>query len=94
MPQALAGGKPIIAYDFAGADEICLEGQTGFLIRTGDIPTVTNRLLQLASDPALRHQFGQRGQQMVSDLFSVERMVELQNEIYLKLARSRGIPLT
>ena len=35
LPQALASGKPVVAYDFDGADEVCLEGETGFLIRTG-----------------------------------------------------------
>jgi glycosyltransferase involved in cell wall biosynthesis len=93
LPQALAGGKPIVAYDFDGADEVCLDGQTGFLVRTGDVITATHRLLELANDPALRYQFGQRGQQMVSELFSLERMVELQSEVYLKLAKSRGIPI-
>ena len=37
LPQALAAAKPVVAYDFDGADEICLDGQTGFLVRTGDV---------------------------------------------------------
>ena len=53
LPQALAAGKPVVAYDFDGADEVCLEGETGFLVRTGDVSTVTRRLLQLAGDAAV-----------------------------------------
>ena len=37
LPQALAAGKPIVAYDCDGAREICLDGQTGFLIQPGDL---------------------------------------------------------
>ncbi len=91
LPQALAAGKPVVAYDFDGADEICLENETGFLVRTGDIETVAQKLLQLANDPALREKLGQRGQQFVKQNFSVEKMVDDQYNIYLKLAAERGI---
>ena len=86
LPQALAAGKPVVAYDFDGADEVCLEGETGFLVRTGDIDTVARRLLQLAGDAPLRERLGRRGQQFVSENFSVERLVNDLYTLYLKLA--------
>jgi glycosyltransferase involved in cell wall biosynthesis len=85
LPQALAAGKPVVAYDFDGADEICLENGTGFLVRTGDIETAAQKLLQLANDPALRKKFGERGRQFVKNNFSVEKMVDDQYTVYLKL---------
>ena len=91
LPQALASGKPVIAYDFDGADEICLENETGFLIRTGDIETAAKRLLQLAGDDGLRKKFGERGQQFVKENFSVEKMVADQYAVYQKLAAQRGL---
>jgi glycosyltransferase involved in cell wall biosynthesis len=91
LPQALAAGKPVIAYDFDGADEVCLENESGFLIRTGDIETAAQKLLQLANDPALRKKFGERGQQFVKENFSVEKMVDDQYNVYLKLAAERGL---
>ena len=91
LPQALAAGKPVVAYDFDGADEVCLENKTGFLIRTGDIPTAAQRLLQLVKDPALGKQFGQQGQTFVRENFSVEKMVNDQYDVYLKLAAKRGL---
>ena len=48
LPQALAGGKPVIAFDFDGADEICIPGETGFLVKTGDIQGVAESILKLA----------------------------------------------
>jgi glycosyltransferase involved in cell wall biosynthesis len=86
LPQALAAGKPVVAYDFDGADEVCLEGETGFLVRTGDVATVAQRLIQLAGDAALRQRLGQRGRQFVRDNFAVEKMVNAQYHLYLKLA--------
>ena len=92
LPQALAAGKPVVAYDFDGADEVCLENQTGCLVRTGDVDTAANRLLQLANSHALCEQFGRTGQAFVRENFSVEKMVDDQYNVYLKLL-SRAISL-
>jgi glycosyltransferase involved in cell wall biosynthesis len=89
LPQALAAGKPVVAYDFDGADEVCLEGETGFLVRTGDTATVAQRLLQLANDAPLRERLGRRGQQFVRENFAVEKMVDNHLPLYLKLAAER-----
>jgi len=91
LPQALAAGKPVVAYDFDGAEEVCLENETGFLVRMGDIETVAQRLLQLARDAALREKLGRAGQKFVRENFSVEKMVADQYTVYLKLAAARGI---
>ena len=86
LPQALAAGKPVVAYDFDGANEVCLENQTGFIVRTGDTATVAQRLLKLAGDAILREKFGRAGQVFVRENFSIEKMVDDQYNIYLKLA--------
>jgi glycosyltransferase involved in cell wall biosynthesis len=91
LPQALAAGKPVVAYDFDGADEICRENQTGFLVRTGDTEAVAAKLRQLALDPALRQKLGSNGAQFVREHFSVEKMVEAQYAVYQKLAAERGL---
>ncbi|MBW8864530.1 MAG: glycosyltransferase family 4 protein [Verrucomicrobia bacterium] len=91
LPQALAAGKPVVAYDFDGADEVCIENETGFLVRTGDIDAAADRLLRLAGDPALREKFGRHGRNFVRENFSIEKMVADQYNVYLKLAADRGI---
>lgn len=91
LPQALAAGKPVIAYDFDGADEVCRENETGFLVRTGDTDTAAGKLLQLAKDVALRKKFGERGQSFVKENFSVEKMVADQYTVYQQLAARRRL---
>ena len=93
LPQALAAAKPVMAYDCDGAREICLDGQTGFLVQPGDLTSLKNRLLQLADDSALRERFGQSGQNFVRENFAVEKMVDSIYNLYLKLAAERGIRL-
>ena len=91
LPQALVAAKPVIAYDCGGAREVCLEGETGFLLRPRDLPGLTERLVQLARDSALRERLGERGRHLVRQWFSVERMVEELHALYLKLQARRAI---
>ena len=91
LPQALAAGKPIVAYDFDGADEVCCENETGFLIRTGDLAGAAEKFLRLANDAALRERLGRAGQNFVRENFAVEKMVADQYTLYLKLAAEKKI---
>ena len=85
LPQALAAGKPVIAYDFDGADEVCLDGRTGFLASMGDVAAVSRRLSQLAHDPGLGSQLGERGREFVRDNFSTDLLVERTLNLYRRL---------
>ena len=91
LPQALAAGKPVIAYDFDGADEVCRENETGFVVRTGDTNAVADKLLLLARNPELRERLGRAGQKFVAENFSVEKMVADQYAVYQQLAAKRGL---
>ena len=91
LPQALAAGKPVIATDCDGAGEVCIEGETGFLIPPRDATALTQRLLELEADPALRERLGRRGQQFVRERFGVERMVDELHQLYLRLAAQAGM---
>ncbi|HWH71780.1 MAG TPA: glycosyltransferase family 4 protein [Candidatus Sulfotelmatobacter sp.] len=86
LPQALAAARPVVTYDCDGANEVCLENQTGFLIQPGDLTTLTQRLLQLVQNPTLRYRLGQQGRQFVQDRFSSQRMVNDLHQLYLRLA--------
>ncbi|MBM3837214.1 MAG: glycosyltransferase family 4 protein [Verrucomicrobia bacterium] len=85
LPQALTAARPVVAYDCDGAREVCLDNETGFLVRPGDLETLAERLLQLAADEELRQRLGRRGRALASEQFSVAKMVDAQYELYLKL---------
>jgi glycosyltransferase involved in cell wall biosynthesis len=90
LPQALAAGKPVVAYDCDGAGEVCLENQTGFVIPPGNLNRLADRLIELAGNPALRERLGRCGQQLVRQWFPVERMVDDLDALYRRLAK--GVP--
>lgn len=85
IPQALAGGKPVIAYDCDGASEVCLDGETGFLLRPGDRSGLKDRLVQLAGDPLLRERLGMSGREFVRRRFPADRMVRDLEALYRRL---------
>lgn len=89
LPQALAAGKPVVAYDFDGANEICHDGVTGFIVKQGHENVAAERLLLLARDPQLCAQFGAAGQQYVRDNFAVTDMVENIYALYQRLLSAK-----
>ena len=89
LPQAMAAGKPVVAFDCDGAGEVCLDGETGALIPPGDLAKLEDSLLRLAKDEALRQALGQSGQAFVKEKFTVERLVEDQYQLYQRLLSKR-----
>jgi len=90
LPQALAAGRPVIAYDCDGACEVCLDNDTGFLIAPGDRQMLIERLLRLVRDTALRERLRRRGPELVKEWFPVERMVNDLHALYLRLAKTHA----
>ena len=86
LPQALAGARPVVAYDCDGAREVCRDNETGFLVQPGDLPTLIRRLGELADNPTLRERLGRQGREFVRERFPVERMVEDLYQLYRRLA--------
>jgi len=89
LPQALAAGKPVVAYDCDGAREVCLENQTGFLLAPGDLGTFQDRVALLSADSALRQRLGTNGREFVRSRFTVEKMVDDLYNLYGRLSQGR-----
>jgi glycosyltransferase involved in cell wall biosynthesis len=91
LPQALAAARPVIAYDCDGAREVCLDGQTGILVRARDLAGLEGAAATLADSAALRVKLGAQGRAFVRERFSVAKMVEETRSLYLRLLRERSL---
>ena len=89
LPQALACGKPVVAFDVDGAREVCLDGQTGLLVRAGDAGALAGAVIRLLQDANLRHRMGAQGRDLVTERFSEARMVQQLDELYRRLRAAR-----
>lgn len=86
LPQALACGKPVVAFDVDGAREVCVDGETGFLVRAGDTLGLSEVVIRLLRDRALASTLATRGRELVRERFPEERMVQQLDELYRRLA--------
>jgi len=69
-------GKPTIAGDEGGAPEVVQDGVTGFSIDPDDLEALTDRLIHLLQDKALRTKMGAAGRQRVEDNFTFAPFAE------------------
>lgn len=92
LPQAMAAGKAVIAYDCDGAREVCVPRKTGFLLQPGDQHGLIEALVTLGKSSDQRHQLGENGRKLARDQFDVRKMVEAIFELYLRLVPTNASP--
>lgn len=70
--EASMAGIPVVATRHAGIPDVVLDGETGFLVEENDVSSMAERMLRLATDPALAVRLGQRGFEHVHANFALE----------------------
>ncbi len=63
--EAMAAGKPVVGGDAGGAPEAIDDGETGFLVKHGDVQELGARLSILLADDGLRQRMGDAGRRKV-----------------------------
>ncbi|MCZ6837617.1 MAG: glycosyltransferase family 4 protein [Planctomycetota bacterium] len=82
VTQALLSATPVIAYDVDGTREVCLDGETGKLVKPGDLTMLREATEWMMEHPGKRQEMGRRGQELCKDRFAASRMVEHLESIY------------
>lgn len=85
LPQALIAGKPVVSYDVDGAREVCITGQTGFLVPPRDISALARALCTLSGDATLHERLGQTGRARFADQFRHQTMTRRIRQLYQRL---------
>jgi len=85
--EAMAMGKPTVLSRIGGAEEIVVDGETGFLFEAGAIDQLADRLRRLADVPT-RQRMGTAGSARVRALFTESAMMQRYAELLSKLAAS------
>jgi glycosyltransferase involved in cell wall biosynthesis len=75
IAEAMAHGKPVVATRVGGIPELITNGRSGFLVERSDTAAMSERILTLLADPALRARMGQAGRETVSDKFDLRKNV-------------------
>lgn len=80
--EAMAAGKPVIASDIGGVNELIRDGETGYLVPPGDTQALARSINTLVSDPALSRKMALAGKTLVEKEFSADSMVAGVTDIY------------
>ena len=84
--EAMAAGAAIVASDVGGNRELVEHDVTGLLFASNDLEQLTDTLIRLHTDTALRHRLSQAACARVREQFSMETMLARYEEMYRNVA--------
>jgi glycosyltransferase involved in cell wall biosynthesis len=80
--EAMAYGRPVVASAVGGLLDLVVDGETGLLVRPGDIPALRDALERLLGDAGLRSRLGAAARKRARKLLSKEQTVALTLAAY------------
>ena len=86
--EAMAWSRPVVATSVNGCPEVVQEGQTGYLVPSGDTIRWADRVLALLAEPAVAAAMGRRGRKRLEERFTLQEMVARIEEVYRQTAQT------
>jgi glycosyltransferase involved in cell wall biosynthesis len=83
--EALAAGRPVIAFDSGGLRDVVTDGSDGRLVPPGDIKAFAAAVIELLEDPRLRAELGQHGV-ISAERFSLDNHIRQLLDCYREAA--------
>ncbi len=87
--EAQALKVPVVAYDSGGTRAGFLDGQTGYLIKPGDLKSFVEAVYKLLSNPVHHAQIAEAGRKFVEDRFSLPALAKRHEDFCLKILSGR-----
>jgi L-malate glycosyltransferase len=87
--EYMAAGRPVVATDVGGASEAIVDGETGYLVGSGDDELMAARIISLLESSELATRMGEAGKQVVADRFSIAAQLHNTEALYEKLLRRK-----
>ncbi len=83
--EAMAMGKPVVAFAHGALPEIVVDRVTGLLVPPGDEDAMAQAVLALLQDPDWRQTLGTAGRERVQICFTSAQMVRGVNAVFEKI---------
>ncbi len=90
--EAMASSLPVAATRVGGNPEVVEDGHSGWLFKPGDVMGLAAILERIGRDANGRQKIGQAARQRVVEHFSLQGMIDSYRNLYVELARKRGVP--
>jgi len=82
--EAAACGKPVVAFDIGGVNEVVVNGETGLLVKCGCSDALAEGLLKFLGDVGLRQCMGLAGRGFVRENFTWDICAQKMFTVYQK----------
>jgi glycosyltransferase involved in cell wall biosynthesis len=79
--EAMAMQKPVVNSAIGWAQELIIDGESGFLVHPKDHDLFSNRIISLMSDPVLVKEMGSKAVERVTAVFDIEKKA-LENILF------------
>jgi glycosyltransferase involved in cell wall biosynthesis len=89
--EAMAMTKAVIATSVGGIPELIESGENGILVPPSDGKALAQAILSLLEDRGKRAELGARAQEKMREEFTLDRMLNQYEALYLSLLREKGI---
>lgn len=83
--EYMAAGRPVVVTNVGGASELVSEGDTGYLVASGDDAGMASRIISLLGDPARAKAMGENGKRVVEEKFSCAAQLARTEALYDRL---------
>jgi glycosyltransferase involved in cell wall biosynthesis len=80
--EYMALKKPVVATDGGGTQELIVDGETGFLVPSGNPAALAAKIAYLLDHPDIARRMGEAGEARLQREFSITRMVEETVKLY------------
>jgi len=92
LAEAMACQLPVVAADSGGPREILHGGSLGFLVPPGDSNSLAKAMVQLMTLTEVERQaMGQAGRVYVEANYSLDRVVDRWEELYMEILTKKGL---
>ncbi len=80
--EAMARARPVIGFSIGGIPEWLLDNKTGFLTKTQDVDSLSEKMDYLLTHPDTAEAMGLEGKRRSDELFTEEPHMRLVNQLY------------
>lgn len=87
--ESLLSETPVVAFESGGVTDIVIDGKTGVLVPSGDVPALANALDAVLADPSRLRELGHQGRRHALDVFGTDAVARRYSEIYGAALASR-----
>jgi N-acetyl-alpha-D-glucosaminyl L-malate synthase BshA len=80
--EAMACGIPVVSSDIGGLPEVNVDGETGYIVKMGDVESLAEKTMKILTDDELQARMGKTALAHATGKFTKEQIVPFYEDAY------------